>query len=128
MPGRAVIVSLVALLGVVAARGAQQGFVSGKIVDVQQRSRERVQLYVVNTPIVREDPYVTMSVEVGGTRYDGEFLPSSGHELFPGRWKTDESVQLRIEKHFMYLKREDGSEGKFLIVHKSPLHSARESQ
>jgi hypothetical protein len=57
------------------------------------------------------------------------FLPGPGsrHEMVPSSRKSDESVLLRIEKHFMYLKREDGSEAKLLIVSKSPLHSTQES-
>ena len=55
------------------------------------------------------------------------FLPGSRHEMVPSSRESDESVLLRIEKHFMYLKREDGLEAKFLIVSKSPLHSAQES-
>ena len=43
----------------------------------------------------------------------------------PGFWNAGESVVLRLDKHFMYLKREDGSEAKFLIIDKAPLHSAR---
>jgi hypothetical protein len=72
-----------------------------------------------------EEPYVTIAVDVDGVRYEGEFLPRSQHEILPGFWKADESVLLRLEKHFMYLKREDGSEVKFLILAKSPSHAPR---
>lgn len=116
----------VLLLIAVIAYGVERTYISGRILEVQQRTRDRVQLYVVNTPIITEDPYVTIAVDVNGTLYEGEFLPASRHELFPSFWKSDEMVALRLEKHFMYLKREDGSEAKFLILSKP--HSARKSQ
>jgi hypothetical protein len=127
MRATAITVGLVALGVLPAAYGVQREYVSGKVTSVQENTRDRVQLYVVNTPIMAEDPYVTIAVDAAGTRYEGEFLPGSRREIFPGSWKTDESVLVRIGKHFMYLKREDGSQAKFLIVSKSPLHSAQES-
>jgi hypothetical protein len=80
------------------------------------------------TPILTEDAYVTIAVDVNGKRYEGEFLPGDRHELFPGLWKSDEPVPTRIEKHFLYLKGEDGSEAKFLILSKSPRRCGRECQ
>jgi hypothetical protein len=41
--------------------------------------------------------------------------------------KSDESVLGRIEKHFMYPKRAETWDAKFLMVSKSALHIARES-
>ncbi len=105
------------------AHGAQREWVTGKILGLQQHERDRVQLYIVNTPIMSEDPYFTLAVDVNGMRYEGEFLPHSMREFTPGFWNAGENVVLRLDKHFMYLKREDGSEAKFLIIDKAPLHS-----
>ena len=125
---RSFIVSLLLCFGLGAAYGAVKTYASGEIVDLEQRTRDRVQMYLVNTPIMTEDPYITIAINANGTRYEGEFLPGSRHELFPGFWKIHETVQLRVDKHFMYLKREDGSEAKFLILSKSPMKSARNSE
>jgi hypothetical protein len=43
----------------------------------------------------------------------------------PSFWKEEENISLRLDKHFMYVKREDGSEVKFLILNKSALHAER---
>jgi hypothetical protein len=40
-------VCLIVMLTFAAAQGAQQGYFSGRIVDLQQRWRNRVQLYLV---------------------------------------------------------------------------------
>jgi hypothetical protein len=117
----------VALWALPAAYGVQPEYASGRIASVPGHRRDRVQLYVVNTPILTEEPYVTIAVEVDGTRDQGECLPRSWHETLPSFWKMGEPVRVRIEKHFVYLKRADASEAKFLMVSKSPLHSAQES-
>ena len=126
---RAVVIAVgvVALGALPAAYGVQQEHASGKIASVRGHTRDRVQLYVLNTPILTEEPDVTIAAEVDGARYQGEFLPGSRPETLPSFWKMDESVRVRIEKHFVHLKRADGSEAKFLMISKSPLHSAPES-
>lgn len=108
-----------------AAYGVQREYVSGTILEIRQLERDRVQLYVVNTAIMTEEPYYTLAVDVNGTRYEGEFLPRNSHEMLPSFWKAEENVSLRLDKHFMYVKREDGSEVKFLVLNKSPLHAER---
>jgi hypothetical protein len=106
----------------------QKEYSTGRIVDIQERSRDRVLLYLVNTPIMADDPYFTVSVEVNGTVYESEYLPPNLRQPFPGFWKVDEAVLLRVDKHFLYLKRSDGSEAKFLITGKSHLPAIRETQ
>jgi hypothetical protein len=125
MTTKALTVWLFVLVALSTAHGAQREWVTGKILGLQQHERDRVQLYIVNTPIMTEDPYFTIAVDVNGMRYEGEFLPHTMREFSPGFWNAGESVVLRLDKHFMYLKREDGSEAKFLIIDKAPLHSAR---
>lgn len=123
MATRALTVWVFVLAALSTAHGAQREWVTGKILGLQQHERDRVQLYIVNTPIMSEDPYFTLAVDVNGMRYEGEFLPHSMREFTPGFWNAGENVVLRLDKHFMYLKREDGSEAKFLIIDKAPLHS-----
>lgn len=124
---RTIPAGLVVLLAVSVAFGVGREYVTGKILQVQQRYRDRVLLYQVNTPIMTQDPYITIMVSVNGTDYAGEFLPQHHQEMFPSFWKPDEAVQVRIDKHFLYLKREDGSEAKFVILSKSQARPAGES-
>jgi len=113
------------LAAVSAAYGLQREYVSGTILEIRQLERDRVQLYIVNTAILTEEPYYTLAVDVNGTRYEAEFLPRNAHEMLPSFWKAEESISLRLDKHFMFVKREDGSEAKFLILNKSPLRAER---
>lgn len=125
MPRRTAISLLLLLMGVAAGYAAQREYLSGTILELRQQERDRVELYIVNTAIVTPEPYYTIAIDVNGMRYEGEFLPHNPHEMLPSFWKADEKVALRIDKHFMYVKREDGSEVKFLILNKSALHAER---
>lgn len=106
----------------------QKEYSTGRIVDIQEKSRDRVLLYLVNTPIMTQDPYFTISVDVNGTLYEAEYLPPDLRQLFPGFWKVDDTVLLRVDKHFLFLKRSDGSEAKFLITGKSYVPAVKETQ
>src|SRR4029077_19712531 len=70
-----------------AAYGVQREYVAGTILEIRELERDRVQLYVVNTAIMTEEPYYTLAVDVDGTRYEGEFLPRNSHEMLPSFWK-----------------------------------------
>jgi len=123
---RRIAISLsVFLVAVSASYAAQREYVSGTILELRQQERDRVQLYIVNTAIVTPESYYTIAIDVNGTRFEGEFLPHNPHEMLPTFWKAEENVSLRLDKHFMYVKREDGSEVKFLILNKSALHAER---
>jgi len=123
---RRIATSCILLLAAVSvAHGVQREYIAGTILEIRELERDRVQLYVVNTAIMTEEPYYTLAVDVDGTRYEGEFLPRNSHEMLPSFWKAEESISLRLDKHFMYVKREDGSEVKFLILKKSSLHAER---
>ena len=124
-----ILLSCMLLLSAVpTALGIQKESASGRIVDIQERFRDRVLLYQVNTPIMTEDPYYTVSIEVNGNVYEGEFLPRDFRQPFPGLWKTNDDVSVRVDKHFLYLKRSDGTEAKFLITSTTHLPAVRESQ
>jgi hypothetical protein len=123
---RRIATSCTLLLALVsAAYGVQREYVAGTILEIRELERDRVQLYVVNTAIMTEEPYYTLAVDVDGTCYEGEFLPRNSHEMLPSFWRAEESISLRLDKHFMYVKREDGSEVKFLVLKKSSLHAER---
>ena len=109
------------------ALGVQKQYSTGKIVDVQERTRDRVLLYQVNTAIMTEDPYYTVSVDVHGTVFEAEYLPRDLRQPIPGLWKTDDEVSVRVDKHFLYLQRSDGTEAKFLITSTSRLPAVRQS-
>ena len=99
----------------------QKPYVQGKFVDIQQKSRDRVDLYVVNTPITTAVPYFEITVEFGNVDYVAEYAPRHFGEELPEAWRPEEAVRGRVDKHRLYLLRPDGSEMQFIIEKKAPL-------
>jgi hypothetical protein len=125
MRHRITLMFLAAMLSASAGFAAVREYVSGTILELREKERDRVDFYIVNTAVVTPEPYYTIALDVNGSRYEGEFLPHNRHEMLPTFWKADENVTLRLDKHFMYVKREDGSEVKFLILNKPAPHADR---
>jgi hypothetical protein len=100
--------------------GAQKVYSTGKFVDVQQKTREKVDVYLVNTPVTTAVPYFEVSVELEGMDYVAEYTPRHSGEELPEAWKPGESVQGRVEKHRLFLKRPDGTETQFIIDKRRP--------
>ncbi len=96
--------------------GAQKPYSTGKFLDVQQKTRDKVDLYLVNTPVTTAVPYFEISVEFGNTDYVAEYTPRHSSEQLPEAWRPAESVQGRVDKHHVYLQRPDGSESTFIIT------------
>ncbi|HMK22565.1 MAG TPA: hypothetical protein VK466_09540 [Terriglobales bacterium] len=102
----------------------EKNYANGKVVVLEQRTRDRVKMYIANTPIMSEDPYWTLTIEVNGTRYVGEFLPEANQrELSAGTWKSNDEVQVRLEKKVFYVRRDQGSDAKLVITRKTRISS-----
>ena len=105
---------------------AQRGYIKGTLISIAERTRDRVLLYQVNTPIMTEDAYLAVTVSVNGMNYDGEYDPWRTKGPLPYLWKAGEPVSIRVEKRFFYLKRPDGGETKFRILRKVSAAEPRE--
>jgi hypothetical protein len=97
----------------------QKPYVQGKFVAIQQKSRDRVDMYLVNTPITTAVPYFEITVEFGDIDYLAEYTPRHSGEELPEAWRPDEAVRGRVDKHHLYLLRPDGSEIEFIIEKKA---------
>jgi hypothetical protein len=101
--------------------GAQKSYSTGKFIEVQQKTRDKVDMYLVNTPVTTPVPYFEISLELGETSYVAEYSPRHSEEELPEAWHAGENVQARVEKRHLYLKRSDGSEMQWLITKHSPV-------
>ena len=112
---------LAVLLGLIgwSCWAAENRNLTGTIVEVQRKVHTKVLYYLVNTPITRDEPYFEVSVRIRDRIYSGEYLPRHAEELLPETWKPNAEVQLRLEKHSMYLKRPDGEESEFVITRRA---------
>ena len=99
----------------------QKPYAQGKFVAIQQKSRDRIDMYSVNTPITTAVPYFEITVEFGDVDYLAEHTPRHSGEELPEAWRPDEAVRGRVDKHHLYLLRPDGSEMQFIIEKKTPV-------
>jgi hypothetical protein len=112
-------ISLFFMVAVAFCLAETSPYTPGKILDVQQKTRSEVLYYLVNTPVTKDDPYFEVSIESNGTVYDTEFVPRHLADSLPDDWTVGSQVSLRAEKHYLYLKRQDGREVQMMIVHKA---------
>jgi hypothetical protein len=95
----------------------KQLYLTGKIVDIQQKTKTRILYYQVDTPVTKDDPYFEVSVQVKDTIYVGDYTPRHAADALPEEWNVPQTeVRLRMDKHYMYLMRPAGTELQFMIV------------
>lgn len=99
--------------------GAERSYVTGKLVSVEHKTRDKVDMYLVNTPVTTAVPYFELTVQLGDTDYVAEYTPRHGGEELPVDWIAGAEVSVRVVKHSLFLKRHDGSETQWIVVKKS---------
>jgi hypothetical protein len=120
---RTALLPLIFLLSLMAPYlyAAQKPYSTGKFLDIQQKTRDKVDLYLVNTPVTTAVPYFEVSIEFGNTDYIAEYTPRHSAEELPEAWRPGETVKGRVDKHHVYLQRPDGSELTFIIMKRTPV-------
>ena len=123
MPRRKLLLALILALSLPGpfAHAAKKPYVDGKFIDIQQKTRDRVDMYLVNTPVTTAVPYFQIAVEIGNMDYVAEYTPRHSGEELPEVWKPGETVQSRVEKHHLYLQRPEGTEMQWIITRRTPV-------
>ena len=125
--GRRLLLALGLLVSIaVPCFAVESGYQSLTIVRAEQKTRDRVLLYLVDTPIYQEDPYFEVEVRVGDRLLLAERDPEKKWEMLPIDWKPGTTVKGRVDKHHLYLQRPNGTEVQFLIVRRTKAASERE--
>jgi hypothetical protein len=107
---------------------AEKPLLTGKILDVQQKTTTRVLYYQVDTPITKDEPYFELSVQVKDTIYVGDYSPRHASATLPDEWNVPQTeVRVRLEKHYMFLTRPAGTEVQFVIVKRMAATPAQNS-
>lgn len=120
MRRKTVVFGLLALLFVSAVSwGVQPQYSPAKLIEVQRKTRQKVDMYLVNTPVTTEVPYFQITVRVDQTDYTAEYTPRHSEEQLPDSWVAGSDVMVRLEKHHLVLKRPDGSEFQWLLLKRS---------
>jgi len=108
---------VLATVTIPALQAAEKLYPSGKILDIQQETRTRVLYYQVDTPVSKAEPYFEVSVQVGDTIYVGDYSPRHADETVPDEWNVPQAkVRLRLDKHYIFLRRLAGTELQFVIT------------
>jgi hypothetical protein len=111
---------LLSLLFVMAFGGmsvaVESGVLTFTIVRAEQKARDRVLLYLVDTPIYQQDPYFEVAVRMGDLVVVGERDPEHKWEVLPVDWTPGAAVQGRVDKHHLYLRRPNGTYLRFIIT------------
>ena len=92
------------LLASAASAVEKKGVQSGVVLTVEQKTRSRVQYYIVNTPVTAEDPYLQMEIDSGGLVYTVEYEPHSAQEVLPDGCMPGQAVKVRLEKHNLFVQ------------------------
>jgi hypothetical protein len=101
------------------AFAVESGSVTLTIVRAEQKTRDRVVYYLVNTPLYHEDPYFEVEVRAAGRLIVGEREPKNSHEVLPVDWKPGVSVQGRVDRRHLFLRRPNGIEMRFIITRRA---------
>jgi hypothetical protein len=104
------------LLAAGAAGAVENSFQAFTIIRAEEKTRDRVVYWVVDTPLYREDPYFQVEVRAGDAILVGEYEPRHAAEALPENWKAGAVVKGRTERRNLYLRRPNGTELKFVIV------------
>jgi hypothetical protein len=91
-----------------------------KLIEVERKTREKVNMYLVNTPVSTEVPYYQITVRLNQTDYKAEYTPRHPEEELPEAWVEGANVMVRTEKHHLILQRPDGSELQWILLKRSP--------
>jgi len=111
-----VLSALILLCCAVLASDATPQYQKGKLVSLEQKKRSRVLYYQVNTPVTKEDPYYEIGVDANGTTYIGEYDPRHEDDTPPDSWKIGDPIEVRLEKHYIYLKQPGSGDMKLEII------------
>lgn len=94
----------------------ENGRLSFTIVRAEQKTRDRVVYWVVDTPIYHEDPYFEVEVRAAGTILVGEYEPRNAGEMLPENWRPGALVPGRVERRHLFLRRPNGTDLGFVIT------------
>jgi hypothetical protein len=95
---------------------AESPYQTGKIVDIQHKTRSRILYYQVDTPVTQDDPYYEISIQLKDVVYTGDYAPRHAADTLPEDWKAGADLRVRLEKHYMFLQRPEGRELQFTLV------------
>jgi len=117
----AVLISVATLL--VAYGNAVKGpsYTKGVLISLKHSTRARTTSWQSNTPIQTDDDVYDIKVQIGTTVYAGRYIPHEDGGTFPvDEWNEGDTVEARVVKRDLYLKRASGQDLRVFISKQAP--------
>src|ERR1700680_2307857 len=112
---------LAVLVSLPGLQAAEKQYGTSRIVSVEKKSRERVLYYLVNTPVMQDDPYYELSLQQSNWLYMAEYTPRHAADSLPDDWTPATEVQMKLaDKHHLFVKEPGGRELQLTIVKRMP--------
>ncbi len=109
------------LVSVPSLGAADKQYETGRIVDVEKKSHEKVLYYLVNTPVMQEDPYYALQLQGKVFLYECEYTPRHAAEKLPEDWLPEAEVRIKVtDKRHLSVKGPDGFELELIVVKRTP--------
>jgi len=121
MTRRACLLLSVLFLIVPLSQAARPTYQKGIVTGVERKAHDRVLYYLVNTPVMTEDPYYEILVQVSGTVYVAEYPLRQQDDELPFDWKKGDEVRVMIDKSHIFVQRAAGGSLKMIIARHFPV-------
>ena len=109
------------LLSVPNLGAADKQYQSGRILNVEKKSHERILYYLVNTPVTQEDPYYELSLQLNNSVYECEYTPRHAADKLPEDWLPDAEVKIKVaDKRHLFVEGPDGTELHLTVLKRTP--------
>jgi len=96
---------------------ADKQYQSGRIVNVERKSHEKILYYLVNTPVTQEDPYYELLLQLNNFVYDCEYTPRHAADKLPEDWLPDTGVKIKVaDKRHLFVEGPDGIELQLIVL------------
>jgi len=76
----------------------------GVILTVEKKAHSHVQYYVVNTPVMADDPYFEAEIDSGGFVYTAEYEPRTSDEVLPDGCLAGQAVNVRVDHRHLFMQ------------------------
>jgi hypothetical protein len=113
----AISVLLLSVLSLLGLAATDKLYETGRIVNVEKKSHERILYYLVNTPVTQDDPYFEVSLQLNNFVYQCEYTPRHAADSLPDDWLPGTEVKMKLaDKRHVSVKGPGGFELQLIIV------------
>jgi hypothetical protein len=99
-----ILLGFILVLLATAVFSADDGWQTGRVVDVTQSTNRRTASWMLNTPLTEDEKVCTISVHVADHVYSGSYSVDKAHPLPPQEWVSGHPVSVQIAGDHILLR------------------------